>query len=194
MKRSASAAIATALAIWASILACAMAAGAPAVKARTARRRCRGAHLMPTGANLSEVAAATLCLIDREREAHGVHALRSNGYLRPMAANQAKDMVLGDYFGDDSLNGLTPWQRIGASSYAHGARSWSAGQNIGWGTGRWATPAEMVAAWMRSTPHREIMLDAGYRDVGIGVAPAVPARLAAGKRGATYTAVFATRG
>lgn len=194
MKRSTRAAIATALTIWTTMLACGMAAGASVVKAVSARRRCRGAHLMPTATNLSEVAAATLCLIDEERRAHNMGGLRSNRYLQPMAANQARDMVVGDYFGDNSLNGLTPWQRIAASPYARGRRSWSAGQNIGWGTGGLATPAEMVAAWMRSIPHREIMLDPSYRDVGIGVAPAAPAKLANGMRGATYTAVFAAKG
>jgi len=196
MKRSANTAVATMLVIWTSMLACGgMTAAASDVKtARARRRQCRGAHLMPTGANLSRVLAATLCLMDREREAHHVRALRSNGYLRKIATRQADDMVIGDYFGDNSLTGMTPWQRITASRYAHGAPRLAAGQNIGWGTGRLATPAAMVAEWMRSRPHREIMLSGAYRDVGVGVAPAAPRRMAGGMRGATYTAVFAAKG
>jgi uncharacterized protein YkwD len=196
MKRSANAAVATMLVIWTSVLACggmtATAYGVKAVKAR--RGRCRGAYLMPTEANVSRVVAATLCLVDREREGHHLQPLRSNGFLQRMALGQADDMVTGDYFGDNSLTGMTPWQRITASRYARGARRLTAGQNIGWGTGGLATPAAMVAAWMRSAPHREIMLSGAYRDVGVGVAPAAPRRMAGGMRGATYTAVFAAKG
>lgn len=194
MKRGAGGAVAATLIVWVCVLAClGTHATASTVKARASRRRCRGAGLMPTPTDLSEVTAATLCLIDRERQAHHVRAVRSNGYLRSMAMKQAKDMVVGDYFGDDSLNGLTPWQRIARSPYVRSARGWSAGQNIGWGTDRLATPAAMVSAWMRSTPHREIMLSGSYRDIGVGVAPAAPAKMAAGEHGATYAVVFAGR-
>ncbi|HEX4837410.1 MAG TPA: CAP domain-containing protein [Solirubrobacteraceae bacterium] len=137
--------------------------------------------------------AATLCLIEREREAYHLGVLRSNSSLQRIAASQAKDMVIGHYFGDNSLTGGTPWQRITASHYASGARRLSAAQNIGWATDRLATPAAMVNAWMLSPMHRKIMLTGGYRDIGVGVAPAPPRSLAKGTHGATYTAEFAAR-
>jgi uncharacterized protein YkwD len=149
--------------------------------------------MRPSRQNMSRVVAATLCLIEREREAYHLGLLRSNSSLQRIATSQARDMVVGDYFGDNSLAGGTPWQRIAASPYASGARRLSAAQNIGWGTAGLATPAAIVGGWMLSPPHRQIMLTGGYRDIGVGVAPAAPFRLTQGLPGATYTVELATR-
>ena len=65
-----------------------------------------------------------------------------------------------------------------------GARDWSLGEDIGWGTGSESTAAAMVRAWMNSPPHRRIILDRGFRDIGVGVASGVPIAGEAG--GATY--------
>jgi uncharacterized protein YkwD len=155
---------------------------------------CKGTSLQPTRANLTRVTAATLCLIEHERLTYRLEPLRANGSLRRIGSKQASEMVIGEYFGDDSLSGWTPMQRIEASAYAASARSVSAGQNIGWGSGALATPAAMVRAWMLSPPHREIMLSGGYRDIGIGIAPAAPQRSTEGLPGATYAVEFASRG
>jgi uncharacterized protein YkwD len=154
---------------------------------------CKGTNLQPTHTNLARVTAATLCLIERERLAYGLEPLRSNSSLRRIGSTQAGEMVIGEYFGDDSLSGWTPIQRIEASAYAARARSLSAGQNIGWGSGALATPAAMVHAWMLSPPHREIMLSGGYSDIGVGIAPAAPQRSTGGLPGATYAVEFASR-
>jgi uncharacterized protein YkwD len=199
MKRGAGSAARTMVIIAAVILSngngqAARAAGRKA-KMRGARvARCVGAYARPTRRTLARALAATLCLIEQERGSHHAGSLHTNGYLQSMAGGQASDMVRGDYFGDNSLTGRTPWQRITASRYGRGARGLAAGQNIGWGTGRLATPAAMVAEWMRSAPHRQIMLSGQYRDVGVGIAPAAPRRLAGGRHGATYAIVFAARG
>jgi uncharacterized protein YkwD len=154
---------------------------------------CKGALLQPTQANLSRVTAATLCLIEHERHAHRLSPLRSDGSLHRIAAKQAREMVVGDYFGDNSLTGWTPIHRIEISRYARRGKSLSAAQNIGWGTAGLATPAAMVQGWMLSPPHRHIMLTGSYRDIGVGVAPAAPASLTQGAKGATYTVEFAVR-
>ena len=158
-----------------------------------AARPCHDAYLRPIGSNLAAVDTATACLIDRERGAANLPALRANRSLHRVAAAQSSEMVLGDYFGDDSRSGQTPLQRIAATRYLRHAAGVETAQNIGWGVGRDATPAEMVAAWMASPEHRQIILTGAFRDVGVGVAPAVPAALAEGRRGATYTVDFGTR-
>jgi uncharacterized protein YkwD len=154
---------------------------------------CKGANLQPAHANLTRVSAATLCLIEHERLTYRLGPLRSNSSLRRIGSKQADEMVIGEYFGDDSLSGWTPMQRIEASAYATRARSLSAAQNIGWGSGALATPAAMVRAWMLSPPHREIMLSDDYRNIGIGIAPAAPQRSTSGLPGATYAVEFASR-
>jgi uncharacterized protein YkwD len=156
-------------------------------------RKCKGTGIYPNPSNLSKVEAATLCLINMARDAKGRRPLRFNADLHAVAAGQASEMVLGDYFGDDNRAGQTPLQRIVASSYPEHAARVSTAQNIGWGTGPYASPAGMVRAWMLSPPHRRIILTAGYRDIGIGVAPAAPSSVASGIRGATYTVEFGRR-
>jgi uncharacterized protein YkwD len=154
---------------------------------------CRGALLRPTRTDLAAVNAATVCLIDRVRRAAHLEPLQPNPSLDGVAAGQSSEMVHGDYFGDQSRSGRTPLQRLGATPYAESANAVSMAQNIGWATGTDATPTGIVAAWMHSLPHREIILTAAFRDIGVGAAPAAPAAFAAGQPGATYTADFGVR-
>lgn len=188
MRREGRPAVVVALASLAGLL---VATGATAT---TAHSSCKDANLRPTSTDIARVQAATLCLIERERSAYHLGALHSNSSLRQIAASQARAMVVSNYFGDDSPTGTTPWERITASPYASGAHNLTAAQNIGWGTSRMATPAGMVSIWMHSAPHRQIVLTGGYRDIGVGVAPAAPTVLTKGARGATYTVEFAARG
>ncbi len=78
-------------------------------------------------------------------------------------------MVSWNYFADDRPPGHTPMALVSATRYPAHARQLSVGQNIGWGTGEYATPASIVAAWMADPPHREIILTGEYRDAGVGV-------------------------
>ncbi len=45
-------------------------------------------------------------------------------------------------------------------------------------------------AWMRSQGHRENILDAHYRDTGMGIVAAVPRSFGSGQPGAIYTQDF----
>jgi uncharacterized protein YkwD len=159
-------------------------AGAHARAHRTGA--CAGANLLPTGTNTAQIQSATLCLIDRVRLAHGLRPLRANRRLRAVAMSQVRSMVRLNYFADDRPSGLTPLALILASSYGRGARSVSAAESVGWGTQTLATPAQMVAGWLRSPPHRAIILTGEFRDAGIGAIAAAPAGLAQGQAGATY--------
>ncbi len=155
---------------------------------------CAGANLSPSAANSASVGAATLCLIDQVRTARRLRSLRSNGVLRTIAASQVNDMVRWNYFADNRPPGLTPFSLIATTRYPVHTRGLSIGQNIGWGTGEYATPACMVAAWMASPGHRAIILTRGYRDAGVGVAPAIPPVLGQELPGATYAIEFGARG
>lgn len=150
---------------------------------------------MPNGQNSALIDAATLCLTNQIRAAHGLRPLHRNGALASIATGQARDMVDGNYFGDQSLTGQTPYARVRASSYplVRGRVRLLTAQNIGWGTGPNATPTGIVQAWMASPPHRAIILTAAYRDVGVGVAPSVPAQFAGDFVGGTYAVEFGAR-
>jgi uncharacterized protein YkwD len=154
---------------------------------RRAPTSCPNAQLQPTRANLAAIDAATFCLIEQVRAANHLQPLLYSPPLQGVATGQTRDMVAGDYFGDNSISGLTPMQRILATPYPSHAKRVNSAQNIGWATGPLATPAAMVQAWMHSQPHREIILTARFRDIGVGVMPAAPSSLARGLHGATYT-------
>ncbi len=157
---------------------------------------CAGEDSSPNGHNAALIDSATLCVMNEVRAAHHLPALHFNASLGRIASGQARDMVRGHYFGDQSISGQSPLSRILASSYvAHQAKlRLHAAQNIGWGTGHTATPAGIVKAWMESPPHRAIILTGSYRDAGVGVSPSVPSGFSGQWHGGTYAAEFGTRG
>ena len=150
--------------------------------------------MAPARGRAAIIDRATLCLINRIRLRHGLRRLSHSRALGGVATGQSHDMVRGNYFADKSLLGRRPLARIMVA--LHPARpvglSLSTAQNIGWGVGSAATPAGMVRAWMRSPPHRHIMLSPLYREAGVGVAFTLPRVLGRGSVGATYTVDFAT--
>jgi len=181
-----------------AVLAAALLGGAVALAAEVARagaatRSCPGANLHPSAADLRAVDAATLCLVNRVRVTHRVRPLSSNRELGRVAASQVTSMVRWNYFADVRPSGQTPLSLVAVTRYPAHAADIAVGQNLAWGTGSYTTPAHIVAEWMASPPHREIMLDAGFRDAGVAVTPAVPAVVHASGRGATYAIEFGVR-
>ncbi len=160
---------------------------APAAPASAAA--CPGAHVTPAAHNLGKVRAATRCLINAERKRHGVRRVRADRDLRQAARRYAKRMVAQDFFAHESPSGSELSERVRAAGYLRGARGWSAGENLAWGTGRLATPAATVRAWMGSPGHRANLLHGRFREVGVGVAPGAPVS-SVGGRAATYVTVY----
>lgn len=152
---------------------------------------CEGATLIPTEANLAQVTAATFCLINRERGAHGEQPLRADEDLMRAALGHSESMATAGYFEHDGPGGQTPLGRVQTSGYLHGDEGgYEIGENIAWGSLGEATPASIVAAWMASPGHRANILNARFRDSGIGVAAQLPAAFADGEAGAIYTQDF----
>jgi uncharacterized protein YkwD len=172
----------------------AAASGAPAAGAVAhLADTCPGADLTPTAGNLEAVRAAVLCLIDREREQNGERALTPDVKLQRAAQGHSEEMASQDYFAHVAPDGSTPTQRMRASGYIYSSQiGYEVGENIAWGTLWLATPQAIVNAWMASPGHRANILDAHYRDTGIGVSPHAPAALAEGQAGALYTQDFGT--
>jgi hypothetical protein len=80
--------------------------------------------------------------------------------------------------------------RIKRTGYIRDDRPWRVGENLAWGTGALATPGAIVRAWMNSPGHRENILNAHYREIGVGVVPGNPARTDGA--GGTYATAFGT--
>ena len=156
-------------------------------------RACPGATSVPSATDAPAVERATLCMVNRIRSQHRLAPLHANATLGFVATSQVSSMVRLDYFADVRPGGQTPMALVSSTSYARSAYV-AIGQNIAWGTGADATASSIVAAWMGSPPHRQIILDGRYRDAGVAVTPRVPAVVGAtAYRRATYAMEFGVR-
>jgi uncharacterized protein YkwD len=152
---------------------------------------CADASLRPSASDLTEVRTATLCLVNRERLSHGEGALKADGQLQAAAQGHSDDMAAGDYFEHDGRGGSTPLSRMRQAGYIFSSHiGYAVGENIAWATLALSTPQAIVTAWMSDAGHRANILEAKFRDTGIGVAPHPLASLAHGQAGAIYTQDF----
>jgi uncharacterized protein YkwD len=117
--------------------------------------------------------AATLCLLNQERADHGLKAFTGSSTLDRAADDYAADMVKRRFFDHVSPGGGTMMDRIKAAGWAPSG-SWSAGENIAWGSGSLATPASIVDGWMHSAGHRANILNDSFSQIGIGIAAGAP--------------------
>jgi uncharacterized protein YkwD len=147
---------------------------------------CAGARSVPdpTGPEV------TLCVINAERRSRGLGPLSTNGRLGRAARHHAADMVARRYFAHTSPGGSTVAARLRHVGYTSGCRSWSAGETLAWGSGDQVTPGSRVSAWIRSRPHRRILLSRAFREAGVGIAAGAPD---GSRTGFTYTAEFGRR-
>jgi uncharacterized protein YkwD len=130
--------------------------------------------------------AGTICLINAERSAHGLRVLKLDAKLDRASRRHSADMVAQRYFAHDSRSGARFSARIARTGWMNGRGRWSVGENLAWGSGTQATPASIVAAWMRSADHRHNILSPRFRVIGIGIVRGTPV----GTDGATYTTDF----
>jgi uncharacterized protein YkwD len=165
---------------------CALGAAAPAARADD----CAGADLVPAADNLAQVGQATLCLLNEQRAAQGLRPLVVSVRLGTASVGYSQRMVEQAFFAHVSPDGGTLVDRLSAVGYVSRAGGWVAGENIGWGQGPLSTARSMVTAWMNSPGHRANILDAEYRDIGLGLALGTPPDRS---WGATYTTDFGRR-
>ena len=149
---------------------------------------CAGANLTPTRENLAQVRAAITCLVNAERVARGLPALRTTAVLRDSAVRHSVDMVRRGYFSHVTPTGVDVRARLSRA----GVHAPIVGENIGWGLGDQDTPAGLVAAWMHSPSHRANILRRRFTRTGIGIVLGSPDHPDASTM-ATFTQVFAGR-
>jgi len=113
--------------------------------------------------------AAVLKLINQTRRSRGLAAVGVTGTLDRAALAHARDMIARDYFAHSSLAGAGVAARARGAGYSvSGYEQWSVGEVIAWGKGTRGTPASVFKAWMNSSSHRQVILTARWRDVGVG--------------------------
>ena len=164
---------------------------AVAAPAGAAAAGCANVSASPSSVSSRTAVRTTVCLVNKERAAHGVRRVRLNRRLSRAAVRHGRDMVRRDYFSHVSPSGSTFLQRIRRTGYLRGARAWSAGENLAWGSDEGATPRSIVRAWMRSPGHRFNMLDGSFREIGVAVVRGAPD--GSGGPAATYVNAFGYR-
>lgn len=105
--------------------------------------------------------------INQVRHAHGLHKLHIAPSLRSAAQNHSNDMVKRDYFSHTSPTGSTLYHRLVVAGFATDG-SWSAGENLAWGTGMIGSVQDTVKMWLASPEHRANLLSRSWGCVGIG--------------------------
>ena len=161
--------------------------------AASAAPRCANADLQPSSDNLPLIRDATLCLLNAERTSRGMRKLKASPQLGRSAQRFSAMMVQESFFDHVSPGGSTLLSRVRrGTDYLTGALNYALGENIAWGSGHYATPAETVVGWMNSAGHRRNILNRRFRHVGIGIAIGAPMD-AGGMAAATYTTDFGYR-
>ena len=157
-----------------------------------AEARCADATLRPDSENLERIRAATLCLLNAERAERDLAPLRANDRLTSAAQAYSAKMVRGRFFAHRCPEGSTLKSRIRSAKYLNkSVRDYSLAENLAWGSGSRSTPKSIVRGWMRSSAHRDAILNDSFRDAGVGVAPGAPRSVRG--RAATYTTEFGYR-
>jgi len=148
--------------------------------------KCPGALDIPTSeAGIDAANDAVLCLVNAERTSRGMKPLTRDRDLTQAARKHSADMVRRKFFAHENPSGKDFGDRIRGAGYGRPGDGWRVGEDLGWGTGSKATPNWIVDAWLNSPPHRKVLLDGGYREIGLGVVQGAPQD--SSLPGATYT-------
>ena len=148
---------------------------------------CSFTRLAAAAAPEPNMRAALRCLVNATRAEHGLRALRSDARLNA-ADGLSADMVARGFFAHVTPDGRSVTDRVRQTGYLGGSQDWALGEDIGWGTGALSTPASIFRAFMNSPPHRRVILDRDFREIGVGVAQGVP--VPGQGIGATFTLDF----
>src|SRR3954468_10818922 len=117
------------------------------------------------GVTVDALEQGVLANINAFRHAHGLAPLRLSASLTRAADQHSGEMARVGYFAHESANGSSFDKRV-AHYYPANRRYWSVGENL-----LWSSPSVDAAAalqlWVDSTPHRENLLTARWREIGI---------------------------
>jgi uncharacterized protein YkwD len=127
------------------------------------KQRLEMVEVVPTAA-YPDMVLELYQLMNEERAKVNAPALELSPVLNRVAQEHSDEMAKHNFFGHDSLNGLTFVNRIRNAGY----RFSSAAENLFAGNGPYDDAAYVINTWLRSTSHRENMLNPVYTEVGIG--------------------------
>lgn len=111
-------------------------------------------------ANISP--SEVISLTNAQRAANGLSALTENSKLDSAALAKGNDMLAKGYWAHFAPDGTSPWSFFLSFGYKYRY----AGENL---ARDFSNANDAVNAWMNSPTHRDNILNAKYKEVGIGV-------------------------
>ena len=105
-------------------------------------------------------------LTNIERQKKGLPAVLENEALDKAAKLKAENMFSENYWAHFAPSGKTPWDFILGAGY----KFTFAGENL---AKNFYASDEVMAAWMASPTHRDNLLNANYKDIGMAVVEGV---------------------
>ena len=105
--------------------------------------------------------AEVIRLVNEIRQKNGLQALTTNWELSRVARYKSQDMKDKNYFSHTSPTYGTPFQMITAFGLSYR----TAGENIAKG---YSSAQAVVNGWMNSSGHRANILNASYKQIGVG--------------------------
>ena len=112
-------------------------------------------------AKVLQYEAEVIRLVNDIRKQNGLSPLTANWELSRVARYKSQDMVDNRYFAHNSPTYGTPFEMM----RAFGLSFRTAGENIAYS---YATPRKVVDGWMNSSGHRANILNASYKQIGVG--------------------------
>jgi uncharacterized protein YkwD len=141
-------------------------AAAPVAAQATAARPAPPKPAAPPVSTVGGAAGVEFSLVNQDRAANGVAALRFSGALARVAQYRAQDMLNRGYF--SHYDPATGQLAFSALMRLWGIPYTTAGENIAWSTN--PSMAAINTMFMNSPDHRANILKGAYHQVGIGVA------------------------
>jgi uncharacterized protein YkwD len=116
-----------------------------------------------TPTNETDLCDRVFAMINQERTSRGLASVTFNDQLNQMAEDYCCEMIEGHFFSHTNpYTGEEPGQRALNAGYIYLA----VGENLAGGQ---TSPEQVMAEWMDSALHRQNILAAQWREVGIGV-------------------------
>ncbi|NCB04340.1 MAG: SafA/ExsA family spore coat assembly protein [Clostridia bacterium] len=113
------------------------------------------------GGSVLSYEAEVVRLVNEQRAKNGLAPLTQNWELSRIARYKSQDMADNGYFSHTSPTYGSPFDMIRAFGLSYR----TAGENIAKG---YATPKAVVDGWMNSSGHRANILNASFRQIGVG--------------------------
>jgi uncharacterized protein YkwD len=115
----------------------------------------------PPSYKLNTQEAALFAALNTQRVASGCQPLVMTVSLAKSARSHSLDMAVRNYFGHTGSDGSRPATRAASAGYVYNGsyEAIAAGQT---------SAAQALTTWMQSQPHRDILMNCGLVDGGVG--------------------------